>query len=81
MEKFKVLDPKGIFVDGKLAEKGNTVTIGKGATLNAFLHFKQVEAVKAKAEDPEAESKAAAEKEKAEAEAKAKAEAESKGKK
>lgn len=76
MEKFKVIDPKGVLVNGELKEKGETVTLAKGAERNAFLHFKQVKPVDAKAEDPEAAAKSKAEKaEKAEAEAKAKAEA------
>jgi hypothetical protein len=57
MEKFKVIDPKGVLVNGVLKEKGETVTLAKGAERNAFLHFKQVKAVEAKAEDPEAAAK------------------------
>lgn len=78
MEKFKVIDPKGVLVNGVLKEKGETITLAKGAERNAFLHFKQVKPVEAKAEDPEAAAKAKADadlKAKQEAEAKAKAEA------
>lgn len=93
MEKFKVIDPKGITVNGVLVEKGETVTLAKGAQLNAFIHFKQVEPSEAKAEDPEADAKkaeaerleaekaAAAAEEEAKEKAKAKAEADAKGKK
>lgn len=78
MEKYKVIDPKGITVDGKLAEKGDIITLNKGAQVNAFLHFKQIKPTEAKAEDPEAAAKAKADadlKAKEDAEAKAKAEA------
>lgn len=67
---FKVIDPNGISFGGKRYEKGETVELpAKSAALNAFVHFRQVEAVKekAKAEDPEADAEAKA---KAEAEAK-----------
>jgi hypothetical protein len=57
MEKFKVIDPKGITINGVLKEKGETITLDKGAERNALLHFKQIEA---KAEDPEAKAEAAA---------------------
>lgn len=73
MEKFKVIDPRGVTINGEVKEKGETVTLAKGAELNAFLHFGQVKPFVAKAEDPEAAAKAKAEK--SEAEAKAKAEA------
>lgn len=57
MEKFKVIDPKGVLINGELKEKGDTVTLDKGAERNAFLHFKQVKAVEAKAEDTESAAK------------------------
>lgn len=75
MEKFKVIDPNGVIVNGELKEKGETVTLAKGAERNAFLHFKQVKQVEAKAEDPEAAAKA-----KVDADLKAKAEAATKNK-
>lgn len=78
MEKFKIIDPKGLTINGELKKKGETVTLAKGAELNAFLHFKQVSPVAEKS-DEEAEAKAKDKADaKAEAEAKAKAEAEAK---
>jgi hypothetical protein len=81
MNKFKVTDPKGIFIDGKHHEKGAKVSISEGAILDAFLHFKQVAEVDDKSDD-EADAKAKAKAEaKAEADAKAKAEADAKANK
>jgi hypothetical protein len=71
MEKYKVIDPKGVTIEGVLVEKGDTITLNKGAQLNALLHFKQIKPVEAKAEDPEADADLKAEEE-AKAEAKAK---------
>jgi hypothetical protein len=72
MKNFKVIDPKGIHIEGKHHEKGAKVSIPEGAVLDAFLHFKQV----ADVEGPsEADAKAA---EKAAAKAEAKAEADAK---
>ncbi|WP_193214894.1 hypothetical protein [Luteolibacter marinus] len=42
MKSYKVTDPKGITVNGKRYEKGETVRLGRSAATNAFLHFKQV---------------------------------------
>jgi hypothetical protein len=77
MNKFKVTDPKGVFIDGKHHEKGGKVSIPEGAVLDAFLHFKQVSLLDDKSDD-EGDAKAKA---KAEAEAKAKAEADAKANK
>ena len=77
--KYKVIDPKGIHAGGKHIAKGEVVTLPDGASLKAFLHFKQVTPHEEKkpAADPAAQAKAEAEaKAKAEADAKAKAEAE-----
>ena len=74
MKSYKVTDPKGITVNGKHLEKGETVRLGRGAATNTFLHFKQVREVdEAKAEGSGKEEKAKAE---ADAAAKAKAAAE-----
>jgi hypothetical protein len=77
MKRFKVIDPKGVSINGELKPKGEIVTLAKGAELNAFLHFKQVSPVDEKSDD-EADAKAKA---KAEADAKAKAEADAKANK
>lgn len=62
MNPFKVIDPKGIHLDGKHHEKGAKASIPDGAVLDAFLHFKQVEPAKTKAEDPKPEPDADAKK-------------------
>ena len=81
MKRFKVIDPKGVSINGELQPKGEIVTLAKGAELNAFLHFKQVSPVDEKS-DEEADAKAKAKAEsKAEADAKAKAEADAKANK
>lgn len=74
METFKVTDPKGIHLDGKLRKKGETVQINEGPQLDAFLHFRQLRPF-----DPEAEADAKA-KESADAKAKADADAKAKAK-
>jgi hypothetical protein len=56
MKTYKVLDPKGIHVAGKHYPQGETVRLGRGAQLNAFLHFKQVEEA-ADAPEPKAKPK------------------------
>jgi hypothetical protein len=48
MEKFKVIDPKGVVINGELKEKGDTITLGKSAERNAFLHFRQIKPVESK---------------------------------
>jgi hypothetical protein len=69
MKNFKVIDQKGIYIDGKHHEKGSKVSIPEGAVLDAFIHFKQVAEMEGSTEaDAKAAEKAAA---KAEAEAKA----------
>jgi hypothetical protein len=40
--KVKIIDPKGILVDGNRLPKGQVIEAG-GAQLKAWLHFKQVE--------------------------------------
>ena len=72
MEKYKVIDPKGVTVDGTFVAKGDTINLNKGAQLNALLHFKQVKPVEAKAEDLEAEADLKAEEEAEAVKAKAK---------
>ena len=68
MKKFKVIDPKGLSVNGKLHEKGETINGElKHPHISTALHFKQIEEVtpesngKAKAEDEAAKKKAEAE--------------------
>jgi hypothetical protein len=55
MKQFKVIDPKGIHIEGKHHEKGAKVSISEGAVLDAFLHFKQVAEIEGSSE---AEAKA-----------------------
>lgn len=58
MEKFKVIDPNGISHNGETFKKGDVIVMGRGAALNAFVHFGQVKPTSdAKAEDSEPESK------------------------
>ncbi|MEM1085943.1 MAG: hypothetical protein AAGI48_17675 [Verrucomicrobiota bacterium] len=85
MNKYKVIDPKGLSVNGKLHKEGETVTGEKKQVhIATALHFNQIEEVKQSKPDSAAEAKAKAEEEaakkKAEAEAKAKADAEAKAK-
>lgn len=53
--KYKVIDPRGIHLDGKPVATGETVRIPEGAALDAFLHFKQVESTEEKEEEEESE--------------------------
>lgn len=60
----KILDPKGLLVDGVRVAKGETIDAG-GPRLKAWLHFKQVEPVDATAapiKNPPSGSKGDAEK-------------------
>ena len=39
---YEVIDPKGVHVNGRHVQKGRIIALPDGATLKAFLHFKQV---------------------------------------
>jgi len=50
--KHRVIDPKGIHVEGKHVAKGQVVALADGAALKAFVHFKQVTLVEDPTEKP-----------------------------
>lgn len=65
--KYKIIDPKGVLVAGKILGQGEVIE-ASGAQLDAWLHFRQVEP-----HDEEAQESAEAKKEFDEASKKAKA--------
>jgi hypothetical protein len=76
MSRYKVIDPAGLLVDGKLKSPGDLITAGPGAMLNAWLHFRQIEAAPEEAPALTADEQAALDlAAEAEAAAKAKEEA------
>ena len=59
--KYKVIDPKGIHVQGKKLDKGATFeAVPSGGDTRAFLHFRQIEAVKEKEKPTDEGPKASA---------------------
>jgi len=74
MNNYKIIDPKGLSVNGKLHEEGGTITgEPKQVHIATALHFKQIKKVEGASPKPPADPAADA-KAKAGAEAKAKAE-------